>query len=87
MHTNPFIREVLELAASGRKRQALDRLKRLQSDAPDDLELHLLVGGLSAEVGDTDTARSHLAAVLALSLIHISEPTRQLMSSRMPSSA
>ena len=65
MHTNPFIREVLELAASGRKRQALDRLKRLQSDAPDDLELHLLVGGLSAEVGDADTARSHLATVLA----------------------
>ena len=65
MHSNPFIREVLELAASGRQRQALDRLKRLQSNAPDDVELHLLVGILSAEVGDTDTARSHLAAVLA----------------------
>ena len=70
MHTNPFIREVLELAASGRKRQALDRLKRLQAAAPDDLELHLLVGGLSAELGDADSARSHLAAVLARQPAH-----------------
>ena len=70
MHTNPFIREVLELAASGRKRQALDRLKRLQSDAPDDLELHLLVGGLSAELGDVDSARTHLATVLARQPAH-----------------
>ena len=31
--------------------------------------------------------RSHTIAVLVLSLIHISEPTRQLASSRMPSSA
>mgnify|MGYP001826935016 CR=1 FL=1 len=47
------------------------------------------IGGLLAalpETGMNERERSHLAA-LRLSLIHISEPTRHICLSRMPSSA
>ena len=49
---------------------------------------HILFGNVLA-VSDSDliTTAIVLSIVLLLSLIHISEPTRRLMASRMPSSA
>ena len=56
------------------------------------VEAPLTLGGIVADLHAdgrlTDADRTRLARlVIGLSLIHISEPTRQLMSSRMPSSA
>ena len=42
---------------------------------------------LDVTTGQDSNSVASVGAVLGLSLIHISEPTRQLASSRMPSSA
>ena len=63
-------------------------LRYVETTGGTDVGAELVAGGLAiARRYPPDDARADTYAELQLSLIHISEPTRQLASSRMPSSA
>ena len=77
------LRAILE-AANNLSAVMTDPAKLPEAGVPDAAVKE--IGSLARQLGEAEAQRDELAALL-LSLIHISEPTRPILVSRMPSSA